>query len=81
MKANAVRMSDEWNEGEVKSFLVVHPLDDAPEVKVSTTSLGPMRMTASAKLSLMALRGYLLLMTILLLYHVLDLGGLFKHLK
>ena len=40
-----------------------------------------MRMTASVKLSLMALRGYLLQMTILLLYHVLDLGGIFKHLK
>jgi hypothetical protein len=79
MKANTVRMKDEWNEDE--SFFVVHPLDDAPEAKVNTTSLGPMRMTASVKLSLMALRGYLLLMTILLLYHVLDLGGLFKHLK
>jgi len=38
-------------------------------------------MTLSVKLSLMALRGYLLLITVLLLYHVLDLGGLFKHLK
>lgn len=81
METNTVHMTDEQNEKQAKSFLVVHPLDDAPEVKVSTTSLGPMRMTASAKLSLMALRGYLLLMTILLLYHVLDLGGLFKHLK
>jgi hypothetical protein len=79
MKANTVRMTDEWNEDE--SFLVVHPLDDAPEAKVKTTRLSPLRMTASVKLSLMALRGYLLLMTILLLYHVLDLGGLFKHLK
>ena len=48
---------------------------------MNATSLGPMRMTASVKLSLMALRGYLLQMTILLLYHVLDLGGIFKHLK
>jgi hypothetical protein len=81
MEANTVHMTDGRNEKGTKSFLVVHPLDDAPEVKVSTTSLGPMRMTASVKLSLMALRGYLLLMTILLLYHVLDLRGLFKPLK
>jgi|HubBroStandDraft_6_1064221.scaffolds.fasta_scaffold01976_5 hypothetical protein len=79
MKANMVRMTDRWNEHE--SFQVVHPLDDAPEAKVNTASLMPMRMTASVKLSLMALRGYLLLMTIMLLYHVSDLGGLFKHLK
>ena len=81
MEANTVQMTDERKKKEAKSFLVVHPLDDAPEVKVSTTSFGPMRMTASVKLSLMVLRGYLFSMTILLLYHVLDLGGLFKHLK
>lgn len=81
MKANTVRMTDEWNEGEGKAFLVVHPLDDAPEGKVDTTSLGPIRMTTSVKLSLMALRAYLFLMTLLLLYHVLDLSGLFKHWK
>ena len=81
MKTNAVRMIDEWNEEKVKSFLVIHPLDDAPEVKVNTTSLGPMRMTASVKISLMTLRGYLLMMMLLLLYHVLDVGGLLKHLK
>jgi hypothetical protein len=79
MKANTVRMADRGNEHE--SFLVVHPLDDAPEAKVNTTSLRPMRMTVSVKLSWMALRGYLLLMTIMLLYHVLDLGGSLKHLK
>ena len=58
-------------------FLVVHPLDDAPEQKVDTSALGPMPMTVSVKLSLMALRGYLVLMMLLVLYHVMDLAGAF----
>jgi hypothetical protein len=36
-----------------------------------------MPMTTSVKLSLMALRGYLLRMMFLVLYHVLDLAGVF----
>jgi len=56
-------------------FVVVHPLDDMPEQKVDTSALGPMPMTASVKLSLMALRGYLILMMLLVLYHVMDLAG------
>jgi hypothetical protein len=32
-------------------------------------------MTTSVRLSLMALRGYLILMMLLVLYHVLDLAG------
>ena len=61
-------------------FVVVHPLDDVAEQKVDTSALGPMRMTASVKTSLMALRGYLLLMMLLVLYHVMDLAGAFgKH--
>jgi hypothetical protein len=58
-------------------FVVVHPLDDAPEQKVDTTSLGTMPITSSVKLSLMALRGYLILMMLLVLYHVMDLAGAF----
>jgi hypothetical protein len=56
-------------------FLVVHPLDDVREEKVDTASLGRMSMTVSAKISLMALRGYLVLMMLLVLYHVIDLSG------
>jgi hypothetical protein len=58
-------------------FVVVHPLDDAPEQKVNTSGLGAMPMTTSVKLSLMALRGYLIMMMLLVLYHVLDLAGTF----
>ena len=58
-------------------FVVIHPLDDTPEQKVDTIALGSMPMTASVKLSLIALRGYLVLMMLLVLYHVLDLAGAF----
>lgn len=60
-------------------FVVVHPLDDAPETKLDASSLGRMPMTASVKASLMALRGYLLLMMVLVLYHVLDMAGVLGH--
>jgi hypothetical protein len=36
-----------------------------------------MPMTISVRLSLMALRGYLFLMMLLVLYHVMDLAGVF----
>ena len=58
-------------------FVVVHPLDDVPEQKVDTSVLAPMPMTSSVKLSLMALRGYLVLMMLLVLYHVMDIAGAF----
>ena len=60
-------------------FVVVHPLDDVPEEKVDTESLGPMAMTPSVRISLLSLRAYLVLMMLLVFYHVLDLAGLFGH--
>jgi hypothetical protein len=62
------------------AYLVVHPLDDLPEEKCDVSALGPMLMTPSVRRSLLALRGYLILMTALVAYHVLDLAGVFKHL-
>lgn len=59
--------------------LVVHPLFDSPEQKLDTDRLPPMVMTRSVKLSLMALRGYLILMTLMLAYHFLDLAGILGH--
>jgi hypothetical protein len=56
-------------------FVVVHPLDDVREEKVDTASLGRMSMTLSVRISLLALRGYLVLMMLLVLYHVIDLSG------
>jgi hypothetical protein len=58
-------------------LVVVHPLDDVTEQKVNSSGLGTMPMTVSVKLSLMALRGYLILMMFLVLYHLLDLAGVF----
>jgi hypothetical protein len=60
-----------------RDFLVIHPLDDIQEQKVETKHLGPMRMTPAVRISLLALRGYLTLMMLLVLYHVLDLAGVF----
>jgi hypothetical protein len=60
-------------------FVVVHPLDDVREEKVDTASLGRMSMTPSVRISLMALRGYLVLMMLLVLYHVIDLSGALGH--
>jgi hypothetical protein len=64
------RRKEDW-------FLVIHPLDDLPEQKVDTAHLGPMLMTRSVRFSLMALRTYLVLMMLLVLYHVVDLAGVF----
>ena len=59
-------------------FSVVHPLDDQPEEKVDTERLGPMRMTRTVRVCLLALRGYLLLMFGLLGFRVLQLAGVIR---
>ena len=71
---NAIELNEMNNH-----FVVVHPLDDVHEVKVDTENLGPMAMTASVRISLLSLRAYLILMMVLVLYHVLNLAGLFSH--
>ena len=63
-------------ERERNVFVVVHPIDDAPEQKVETARLGPMPMTRTVKICLYALRGYLLLMFGLLGFRVLQLAGM-----
>ena len=60
-------------------FVVVHPLDNVPEVKVDTENLGPMAMTPSVRISLLSLRAYLVPMMLPVFYRVLDLAGLFGH--
>jgi hypothetical protein len=56
-------------------FRVVHPLNDVPEQKCSTEGLGHIAMTPAVRISLTLLRGYLVAMSVMLLYHVLDLAG------
>ena len=65
----------------MKGFRVIHPLDDVPEQKCSTVGLGKIRMTRAARLSLGILRAYLILMTLMLGYHVLDLSGLLHKIR
>ena len=73
-------MNIDMNDLQENHYVVVHPLDDQPEEKVDTSALGPMSMTPSVKLSLMALRAYLILMVLLVIYHCVDLAGVFgKH--
>ncbi len=60
----------------MNGFRVIHPLDDIPEQKCSTEGLGKIRMTRAVRNSLGVLRAYLILMTMMLGYHVLDLSGL-----
>ena len=59
--------------------LVVHPLYDKPEEKLDTTAVPPMALTRTVKISLMTLRGYLILMAGMLIYHFLDLAGILGH--
>ena len=69
---------DEMAQEEHRFFSVVHPLDDRPEEKVDTEHLGSMQMTRTVRISLFALRGYLLLMFGLLAFRVLQLAGVIQ---
>jgi len=64
-----------------ESFRVIHPLDDVPEEKCSSEGLGHIAMTPAVRISLTVLRGYLILMTMMLGYHVLDLAGVLRSIR
>jgi hypothetical protein len=68
-------MATMQNSYQPKSLRVIHPLDDAPEEKCKSDGLGPIAMTTTARMALKVLRGYLLLMSGMLVYHVLDVAG------
>ena len=74
-------MATMQNSCQPEYFRVVHPLEDAPEQKCVSEGLGQIAMTPSVRLSLKILRGYLTMMSAMLLYHVLDLAGVLKHFK
>jgi hypothetical protein len=65
----------------VNEFRVVHPLDDIREQKRSSEGLGKIRMTLPVRISLGVLRAYLIAMTLMLGYHVLDLAGVFHNIR
>ena len=60
---------------DTRKMQVVHPLDDVAEEKRSPEGLGEMPMSASVKYSLYALRGYLVLIGLMVSYRVLTLAG------
>ena len=66
---------------EINGFRVVHPLDDVAEQKCSTVGLGKIRMTRAVRISLGVLRAYLVVMTLMLGYHVLDLAGVLHKIR
>jgi hypothetical protein len=66
---------------EPQCFSVIHPLNDVPEQKCSSEGLGRIAMTRPVRICLGVLRAYLIAMTLMLAYHVLDLAGVFHGLK
>jgi hypothetical protein len=66
------------NKREMEIFRVIHPLDDQPEAKRNGEGLEPLRITAGVRVSLMVLRGYLAVMTLMLAWHALHLAGIFS---
>jgi hypothetical protein len=62
-------------------FRVIHPLDDAVEQKCSGEGLGHIAMTPAVRISLAVLRGYLIVMTLMLAFHVLDLAGVIHSIR
>ena len=55
---------------------VIHPLYDVPERKCSASGLDKIAMSPSVRISLFVLRGYLILISGLCLYHVIGLAHL-----
>jgi hypothetical protein len=71
-------MATMHNTYEPQYFTVIHPLHDVPEQKCSSEGLGHIGMTRTVRISLGVLRAYLVAMTLMLGYHVLNLAGVFR---
>jgi hypothetical protein len=63
------------NQFPLECFEVIHPLQDVEEEKCKAEGLGQIQMSKSVRVSLTALRVYLIAMSLILLYHVLGLAG------
>lgn len=74
-------MATMQNSYEPEYFSVVHPLHDVPEEKCSSEGLGRIAMTRPVRISLGILRAYLIAMTLMLAYHVLELAGLLHKIR
>ena len=58
-----------------EDLCVIHPLFDKPEEKLNPDNVGPMKLSKSVKISLMALRIYLIAMLVLVVYRTLTMAG------
>ena len=74
-------MATMHNTYEPQYLRAIHPLHDAPEQKCSSEGLGHIQMNFPVRVSLSVLRAYLIAMTLMLGYHVLDLAGVFHKLN
>ena len=74
-------MATMQNSYNAECFRAIHPLNDVTEVKCSTDGLGPIAMTPAVRVSLTVLRGYLIAMTLMLGYHVLELAGVLRGIR
>jgi hypothetical protein len=75
-----------WMEGEIPFLTPFRPgavtgTNDTPEKKCSTAGRGSIAMTRPVRTSLAVLRGSLVLMTLMLGYHVLDMAGILRHVR
>ena len=61
------------------TFEVIHPLNDAVEVKHNPDNLGPIALSRSVRFSLLTLRAYLMVMGVLVAYRMTALSGLLGH--
>jgi hypothetical protein len=55
-------------------YVVVHPLDDTPEVKCSPDGLGKMHMSPAVRFSLFTLRGYIVFIVLTAAYRMVTLA-------
>jgi hypothetical protein len=59
-----------------EELVVIHPLDDVAEIKLDPRGCGRMPLTRGVRISLFILRGYLMALAALVVYHVLGLAQL-----
>ena len=62
-----------------RGFVVIHPLNDAPEVKRSADQLGPLKLTPGCRIALIAVRAYLVAIMLMGGYRVVTLVSAIRH--
>jgi hypothetical protein len=56
-------------------LVVIHPLDDEPEVKLTPSDAGRLRLSRTVRWSLFALRAYLVVIIALVAYRIFVLAA------